>query len=278
MKLLLFVVSVTAFMFCSCLNKKYLAKNQVVFKVEPEGNTRSKIIALNTGDKRIEVKAEEVNGVLLIQKADEEANDFILPTIVASGFDTARKYQQLMATGKYYFPETFYPHKGDPNSNSVFVTPEKLKFSENHLVFQLQTTPLKVRPGIVNRRFKDSLPLQALAELNLGAAFGVKRTWTSFRAHATEDGVNVVNTSFACTGFFSLGGTNVKPLTTRYSIPYDKSEYALSYGVNFLFGYYNLNLGFSIGADHLLNRSIGEKWIFDGKPWYGITVAYDICK
>lgn len=275
MKLLL-VVSATIIMFSSCINKKYLAKNQVIFKVEQAGKYKNKIISYNTGQHKIHVNVQNINGTLLISKDTTEQEHFILPTVVVTSIDTSAKYNQLQLSNKYYYPETVYPMPGDTNSNNLFKMPPRLKFAENHWVFQIITVPLKVRLGIQNKRFKDSLPTQALAELNLGGAFGLKRTWTHFKAHPDEEGVSAVYTSFGCTGFVSLGGTNVKPMTTRYTIPVDKTEYAVSYGVNFLFGYNKLNLGISVGADRLLNQSIGKKWIFDGKIWYGITLAYDV--
>jgi len=273
---LLIVVSVAMLMFGSCINKKYLAKNQVIFKAEEAGKYKNKIKAYYTGNHKMFVHLQNINGTLFIEKDTTEKHDFVLPTVIVSSFDTSSKYQQLVLGGKYYFPETVYPLQTDTNSNKLFKPPANLKYVENHPVFQIITVPLKVRLGIANHRFKDSLPTQALAELNLGGAFGLKRTWTSFKAHPNDDGVSMVNTSFGCTGFISFGGTNVKPLTTRYAVPYEKTEYAVSYGVNFLFGFYNLNLGLSVGADRLLNQSIGDKWIFNGKVWYGVTVAYDV--
>ena len=270
------VVSVAIIMFCSCINKKYLAKNQVVFRVEQTDKNKSKITAYYTGNKRTQVKLQNVNGTLLVLTDTVKPPQFVIPTLVVCRFDTSEKHGQLLLGGKYYYPETQYPLAGDPYSNTLFKCPTKLKFSENHPVFQILTVPLKVRQAILYRRFKDSLPTQALAELNLGAAIGFKRSWTAFKAHPNDEGVSMTSTSLALTGFVTFGGTNVKPITSRYFVPYEKTEYAVSYGVNFLMGLYNLNLGFSVGADHLLNRTIANKWIFDGKVWYGITVAYDI--
>ncbi len=272
------VVSVVIIVFCSCLNKKYLAKNQVVFRVEKAYNGKSKITAYYTGDKRVRASLQNNNGTLLVTKDTANKIEYTLPTIVVCQFDTTGKYGQLYRDGRYYYPENGYPQKDDLNSNTYFKCPPKLRYSENHAVFQIVTVPFKVRQAVLYRRFKDSLPTQALAELNLGAAIGFKRTWTAFKAHPNEEGVSTVNTSFACTGFVTFGGTNIKPLTTQNAIPYEKTAYALSGGINVLVGYYNLNIGLSVGADHLLNQTLSKKWIFDGKIWYGITVAYDIFK
>ncbi len=270
------VVSIVIIVFCSCINRKYLAKNQVVFKVERTVKNKSKITAYYTGHKKTRVRLQNINGTLLVVTDTANARRFVLPTLVVCRFDTAEKHGQLLLSGKYYYPETQYPQKDDPFSNTLFKCPTKLKFSENHPVFQILTVPLKVRQAILYRRFKDSLPTQALAELNIGAAIGFKRSWSAFKAHPNEEGVSLASKSLAITGFVTLGATNVKPITSRYFVPYEKTEYAVSYGVNFLLGLYNLNIGFSVGADHLLNKTFANKWIFDGKVWYGVTVAYDI--
>lgn len=278
MKALHFFIFVSA-AFCSCLNQKYLVKNQVVFKVEPVGNGKSEIKAYNTGENKIPVNiVEDSLGVLLIQKSDSNSNNFILPTVVVSSFAPSAKYNQLSAKSSFYFPEVLFPLQGDPNSNGLFASPKKLKYEENNLVLQAVTTPLKIRPAITRKRLKDSLPTQALAELNIGAAFGLKRTWYRYKAHAGGDGKNINSVSLSGSGFVSIGGTNVKRITTRYLTPYDKTQPVVSYGATLLFGFNNLNLGISVGTDHLLVSDIAKKWIYDGNLWYGITLAYDIIK
>jgi len=264
---------------CGCLNQKYLAPNQQIFKVEPAGNGKSAIKVYNTGNNKVPVTLhEDSTGTLIIIQGDSAHSKLILPTIVESSFIPTARYKQLAATGGFYFPEKNYPAQGDINSNTLFVSPGKLKFQENNLVLQGVTTPLKIRPAITKKRLKDSLPLQALAELNIGAALGLKRTWYQYKAHTSPDGKNINSVSLSGSGFFSIGGTNVKRITTRYETPFDKTQPVMSYGAILLFGFNNLSLGISVGTDHLLVKDIGKKWIYDGKIWYGITLAYDIVK
>jgi len=264
--------------FCSCLHQKYLAKNQVVFKVDSLTATKSQLKAYNSGNKSIKVIIKDSAGVLLIHKKDSTGPKFILPTIVETSFGTTLKYSALAATGTYYFPETFFPRDGDSNSNHVFITPQRLKYRQNSFVMQVVTTPLKIRPAFTKARLKDSLQAQSLAELNVGVAFGVKRLWCSYKAQPYENGQKASSFSLSASGFVSIGRTNVKPITTRYLYPYGKTESCISYGAIFFIGFNGVNLGVSVGTDHLFNAKIARRWIYDGSLWYGITVGYDIFK
>ncbi len=263
---------------CSCVNQKFLSKNQVVFKVESLGNGKGQIKAYHTSGKTIHVSIKDSGDVLLIKKHDSTGSDFILPTIVTTRFNTNSKYDSLAAIGSYYYPETLFPLPGDSNSNHLFITPQRLQYSEDNFVLQLVTTPLKVRPAFTKKRLKDSLSLQALAELNIGASLGLKRTWGVYKAHPYDNGQKARSTSLSGSFFFSLGGTNIKPITIRYYRPYEKTELAVSYGATILFGFNSINIGLSAGTDHLFDRNIGKRWIYDGSLWYGITLAYDIVK
>jgi len=277
MKTLRFYV-VLCVAFCSCLHQKYLAKNQVVFKAESLSTTKSQLKAYKSGNKSIKVIIKDTAGVLLIHKKDSTGRRFILPTIVQASFSTTPKYATLAATGKYYFPETFFPRDGDSNSNHLFVTPQWLKYHQNSFVLQAVTTPLKIRPAFTKARLKDSLKVQSLAELNIGLAIGLKRLWCRYKAQPYDNGQKASSFSLSGSFFTSIGRTNVKPITTRYLYPYGKTEPCISYGGIFFIGFNSVNIGFSVGTDHLFNSTIAKRWIYDGSLWYGITVGYDLIK
>lgn len=276
MKTLLFYI-VVAVAFCSCINQKFLAKNQLVFKAEPATNNKTQIKAYSTGSNTLQVQIKDSADVLLIEKKDS-ARKFILPTVVEAGFVPNARYINLMAKGKYYFPENNYPLDADSNSNHLFIPPQKLQYREDNFVLQAVTTPIKIRPAFTKARLKDSLKQQALAELNIGVAFGLKRSWVTYKSHLFENGQKAHRFSISGSGFISIGGTNVKPITTRYLYPYEKTETAISYGAIFFAGFNNLNLGISVGTDHLLNSKVAKRWIYDGSLWYGITLAYDLVR
>ncbi|HWB27765.1 MAG TPA: hypothetical protein VG738_19960 [Chitinophagaceae bacterium] len=277
MKTLLILI-VVAVAFSGCINQKYLSKNQSVFKVELTGNNKARILAYNSGNNKIHISVKDSADVLLIQNKDTSKAKFVLPTIVQADFHPDARYINLAAKKKYYFPETQFPAQNDSNSNNAFVSPQKLRYSVNNFVLQAVTTPIKVRPAFTKARLKDSLSLQALAELNVGISIGLKRTWGAYKAKPYENGQKGRSISLSGTSFVSFGGTTVRPITIRYYRPFEKTEPAISYGACVLFGFNGINIGLSLGTDHLINREIGKRWIYDGSLWYGVTIAYDLAR
>lgn len=262
----------------SCLNQKYLAKNQVVFKVEPTpGAFTSEINAYTNGNNKLKVSIDESGGSLTIKKVPSETGNFVLQTKVKDNFTPTSTYASLELTGKMYFPENGFPKPGDPNSNAAFVSPSTLKYTENRLVFQTLSIPLKIRHKINTARYKDSLPTQAETGFNAGFAIGIKRTWHTFKPEINLFGQNTVKVSATPGVFFNLGGTDVKKSTTNYSIVVDRKEAFYSYGMFLMFGFNNINIGYSIGGDFLFSSN-RKAWVYQGKAWQGIVVALDIIK
>lgn len=261
---------------CSCLNQKYLAKNQTIFRVDTAGMS-SEIRAYSNKNDRIQVNVEETNGILFIKKVATDTGHFTLLSTVQSNFYPKGSYAQLELNSKYYFSETTFPKENDPNSNQAFTVPPSLKYSENRLVLQALSIPIKIRPKIKSDRYKDSLPTQAETGFNAGIAGGIKRTWNIFKPDLNLFGQNTIKLSAATGLLFNVGATDVKKSTTNYTIVVDRKEPFYSYGWFFLFGFNNINIGYSIGNDHLFSKN-SKNWVYQGKTWHGITLALDILK
>ena len=262
---------------CATLNKKYLAKNQVIFKVSTESLTTSKVEAFSS-DKKMQVSVEESNGMLLIKKVAAETNNFVKKEDVQTSLTIDPLHAQLQATGKFYFSEAMYPNNsnGTPNTNYTG-TPSKLMYSESRVVLQALSIPLKLRPKISNARYKDSLPTQVETGFNAGFATGIKKTWSTFKADPNVLGLNTTKISATTGIFFNIGGTDVRRLTTNYTIPVDRKEPFLSHGFFLMLGVNNINLGYAVGTDRLLSKN-KETWVYQNKLWHGIIVALDIIK
>jgi hypothetical protein len=278
---LVLIIIFIPFCFCRCFNQKYLTKKQIVFKVEPivtpAGVMTSEIRAYTNGNNKLKVNIEESNGMLSIKKASGEPNNFVNLVTVQSNFTPTFTYAQLELNGKFYFPETTYPKTGDANSNMTFSSKTKLVYTENKIVLQTITIPLKIRHKIDNPKYKDSLPTQVESGFNAGFAFGFKRTWNIFKPEVNLFGQNTVKLAATPGIFFNLGGADVKRATTNYTISVDRKEAFYSYGIFLLFGFNNINLGYSIGSDFLFSKN-RKNWVYQGKAWQGITVALDIIK
>jgi hypothetical protein len=235
----------------------------------------NKITAYTNKD-RLQVTVTEANGVLTIKDADTDKN-FSDPKDVAGPFDATGTHAELQLSERYYFPETSYPKEGVAPLNNTYVTPNRLTYSENRLVLQSMTIPLKIRPAIGSAKYKDSLPSQVETGFNAGFALGVKRTWSIFKPELNALGSNTTKLSLTPGVFVNLGAADVKKLTTNYTITVERKEPVLSYGLFFMIGFNNINIGYSIGGDHLLSEN-KKTWVYQGKYWHGITVALDIIK
>jgi len=266
----------TFFTLAGCLNQKVLQKNQIIFKVENIG-ANSEIRAYTSGNAKMKVSIEESGGTVYIKKSQSERNNFQLDQTVQRNFYPSGSYLQLELNGKYYFAEATFPKAGDTNSNSAFVIPKNLKYSENRFVLQALSVPLKIRPAIKNDRYKDSLPTQVETGFNAGFAGGIKRTWSIFSPESNFLGQNTTRFSVAGGLLFNLGSSDVKKSTTNYTIIVDRKEPVYSYGIFLLLGVNNINIGYSLGSDHLFSKN-SKNWIYQGKTWHGITVALDILK
>jgi hypothetical protein len=263
--------------FSSCLNQKYLQKNQTIFRVDTVG-MNSEIRVYSNGNNKMKVSVEESNGSLYIKKASTETNNFsVVDTIKRNFYPSGSFYSQLELNGKFYFAETTFPKNGDPNSNHNFISPSSLKYSENKIVLQALSIPLKIRSAIKNDRYKDSLPTQVETGFNAGFALGLKRTWSVFKPELNMFGQNTTKFSAASGILFNIGGADVKKSTTNYTIVVDRKEPFYSYGMFFLLGVNNINIGYSFGSDHLFSKN-NKNWVYRGKLWHGVTVALDILK
>jgi hypothetical protein len=260
------------------LNQKYLARNQTIYKVDnPGGGALNYTINAYHSNTKMRVKIEESGSKLLIQRSPTETNSFINFVTVRNAGALPPTHMQLFTSGKYYFSESIYPYSADPNSNLAFQGPDKLKYKEDKIVLQALSIPLKIRTAIKMPRYKDSLPSFVETGFNAGLATGIKRTWTTYSSELNAFGTNYRRFSLAVGPFLNIGGTDVKKSTTDYTITFDRKEPYYSYGLFFLVGFNNINLGYSVGADYLFS-SRNKNWVYRGRAWHGITVALDILK
>lgn len=255
----------------SCLNEKHLAKNQTVYRVENAG-PNAKISAYTNGNHKLEVTITESNGTAIVKKVASETNNFTLQQTIVASFTATGSRADLQLSGNNYFPET-----KDADGGVTFTPPKGLRYTENKLLFQSITFPLKIRPAITNARYKDSLPTQVESGFNAGFAVGLKRNWNYFKPDADIFGQSTRNLSANFGGFLNIGSTDVKKLTTDYTISVERKEPLISYGIFAMFGFSRINIGYSIGWDHLLTDR-RKNWVYQGKLWHGVTLALDIIK
>lgn len=75
--------------------------------------------------------------------------------------------------------------------------------------------------------------------------------------------------------FGGLGTAAITPWTTNNLMTDEYTGFVLSRGAAVMVGISNLTVGVGVGWDHLTDRD-KTIWIYQNKPWYGLTVGLNL--
>jgi hypothetical protein len=168
----------------------------------------------------------------------------------------------------------------------ALVPPEELYFPEGKLdtlaknsvsytsgkpMLQALTVALKVRPQLA-----DSLPSQTETGFNLGIAYGQKLELNVFGTHKNAFGDYVDRYSLTLGLFAGPGATDLKAANTP-GIEFERKAVMISAGGFVMLGVNRFNFGYAGGIDNAVGRS-SPQWIYQGKFWHGVVVAFDLLK
>jgi hypothetical protein len=134
--------------------------------------------------------------------------------------------------------------------------------------------PVKYRFGYYNLT-TDTIPSDVNEGINAGAYIG--RRWGSLKYKP-----NKINTfSFTLgTLLFSPQKISINNNNTRYAFRKDKAikdfnSLGFSFGGLAMFSFNKLNLGLIVGVDYATGKG-APRWYYQGKPWIGVAVGYQI--
>jgi hypothetical protein len=154
------------------------------------------------------------------------------------------------------------------------VMPDRLRdqfFLKRSFDVDVMTIPFKFRPAIA------SMPRQLTTDFNGNIFIGYRVD--RFRISYTETPVgwrqNNKHRALSMGAFGGLGSTAITPWTTNNQIADEYSGFILSRGLAAMIGINNLTVGIGIGWDYLTDRDKGV-WIYQNKPWYGLTVGLNL--
>lgn len=133
------------------------------------------------------------------------------------------------------------------------------------------TVAFKYRPAT------SDLPRQLNTDFNGNVFIGyrldrfkidIKDTPLGLRKHYYHRGITL--------GFFGgLGSTAVTPSTTSNLTLQEYNALILTRGIAIMIGVNNLTVGVGAGWDFLTDRD-KNLWIYQNKPWYGLTVGLNL--
>ena len=81
--------------------------------------------------------------------------------------------------------------------------------------------------------------------------------------------------AFSIDGFVGLGVTQMNPFVTNNYIPSEYDGIVITKGIAGLIGVGEFTFGAALGFDHLMDKN-RKAWIYQGKPWLGFTVGFNI--
>ncbi len=245
----------------SCVNTKkldsvYVYKKQIIYEGKTDINGRN-IILRDSITAPLIIKITKKDSFMAITKYEGELRSDTFRTNVIRP-----TYQGL-----------FFPYYDTATAGkSTFVGSKKLKYISTSPVFQALTIPLKVRFG------QASMPYEAEGSINFGVAFGWKFThheYENFYHRKTGLFVSNENNHYSITPGIFVGPAVVELTTQNSLVSADRNVLSFSYGAMLVFGINRLNIGLALGFDNAVgNRN--EDWIYQGAPWMGFTISFDL--
>ena len=255
---LLLLLSVLLF---SCVNTKkldavYVYKKQIIYEGTIDNNGRN-IILKDSITVPLIIKITKKDSFIAITKYEGDYRSDTLRTNTPGPI-----YRGL-----------FFPYYDTAVAGkSTFVGSKKLKYLSTSPVFQALTIPLKVRFG------EGSTPYVAEASINFGVAFGWKFThheYENFYHRKTGLFVSSENNHYSITPGVFVGPAVVELTAQNSNVPDDRNVLSFSYGAMLVFGINRLNIGLALGFDNAVANN-DKDWIYQGKPWMGFTITFDL--
>lgn len=261
-----FIILTALVLWGSCKPETKLAKGSTVYQFTPGagGNVVNKVTVNNNPN----VSVEERTGHLVITFLSTPATASVqLPAKPPIGFSST-----MASSNEYYFYEP------QDNGSVGGPVPKNLVYYSSNFQIQAISVPFKFRPAVRNNpRILDSLPAQTETGFTLGFAAGTKYTKNTFSLNKNILGSYVNKVSIYPGGFLSFGTTALTRLKTYGSVNFDRNVPLISIGGFIMFGFNNINIGYTIGIDNPISK-YGSNWVYKGRIWQGLTIGLDLVR
>jgi hypothetical protein len=144
-------------------------------------------------------------------------------------------------------------------------------YMKRNLDVDVMTIAFKYRPATL------SLPRQLNTDFNGNIYLGYR--FDRFKIKMLETPIGLQKSyrhrGFTLGTFGGIGSTAVTPWTTNNRITDEYNGLILTRGLALMVAVNNLTVGMGIGWDALTDRD-KHLWIYQNKPWYGLTVGLNI--
>ena len=147
-----------------------------------------------------------------------------------------------------------------------------ITFTKRSFDLDVLTIPFKYRP------YTSGFPNQLNTNFN-GAGYIGHRSdcyLLSYDKNALNAYERRMNHFAYSLGFFGgFGATSMNSFVTNNQVQSEYDGVVITKGIGGLIGLGNLTFGAAIGFDHLLDNN-RKAWIYQGKPWVGLTVGLNL--
>lgn len=135
----------------------------------------------------------------------------------------------------------------------------------------VMTVGFKYRPATSN------LPRQLNTDFNGNVFLGYRLDRFRVRYNKTPAGLikSYHHRAITAGAFGGLGSTAITPWTTNNLTTEEYNGFILSRGLAVMVGINTLTVGVGVGWDSLTDRD-KNIWIYQNKPWYGLTVGLNL--
>ncbi len=255
----------------SCVEQKFIVKDNYISR----NNTSYKYSFYTLPDGSTGFLASPTDSLYIYKVKSgfrskiENRGDFIVlqkvPSDKVRNIYAKKQKSALIGTkssfnGKYYYPD--------------LDTLPKMKFTyiDSKPVLQGLSIPLKIRAKIA-----DISTSQTETGFNPSLAFGWKFNINRFSPEKDIFGKNLTQLSLTPGIFLGTGAVDLKKSNTHPIIQSERKAAIVSSGLFIMFGYNNINFGYSVGWDFATGEG-SRNWQYHGRMWHGLSVGFDIIK
>jgi hypothetical protein len=110
---------------------------------------------------------------------------------------------------------------------------------------------------------------------NVYVGYRIDRFWLDYKNTPAGMVKELKHSALTVGGFGGIGTAFISPWSTNYRTTDEYDGVVLTKGVAFMVGINSLTVGFGVGWDNLTDRD-KDIWIYQNKPWYGLTLGLNI--
>lgn len=126
--------------------------------------------------------------------------------------------------------------------------------------------PIKIRPGSEPDKETGERvrPFDFTSDFNIGISAGLRMRLEKQGDHH----LNII-------GGISITSVAVEEQTTQDFLDAKTNAAAITINAGLIYEYKDFQAGFIMGWDRL-SRELGDSWVYQGKPWFGLGIGYNI--